>query len=150
MADETENELAKLAKSYIYNSNDPNINQVLRQRIALAMMERKRAVPKNAGEGITAIGEALGENRLRNQLEAGDLAQQAVKPPPPDTAAPVATVAPPAARSLVPAEGDTDTGDVVLPRTPPPPTSLPLPPSEQTSAPNGLLSRANAGGIVGP
>jgi len=150
MADETENELAKLAKSYIYNSNDPNINQVLRQRIALAMMERKRAVPKNAGEGITAIGEALGENRLRNQLEAGDLAQQAVKPPPPDTAAPVATVAPPAARSLVPAEGDTDTGDVVLPRTPPPPTSLPLPPSEQTSAPNGLLSRENAGGIVGP
>jgi len=87
--------IPEVLKSYIFDQNNPNVNQQLRQRIALAMMTQKRSAPKNAGEGITAIGEALGENRLRNQLEASDLAAQKITPPP---AAVAATPVVPAAR----------------------------------------------------
>jgi hypothetical protein len=43
----------------------------LRQRMALAMLGRDRkGYPKNVGEGLTAIGDALGERSQMNQLVA--------------------------------------------------------------------------------
>jgi hypothetical protein len=48
MANESSNPIEAL-KSYIFWQNNPNINQELRQRIALTMMGNKRAAPKNIG-----------------------------------------------------------------------------------------------------
>ena len=55
---------------------DPRVNQGLRQRIALAMMQRQSKFPKTLGEGLSAIGDAIGERGLTNSLLSGDLAQQ--------------------------------------------------------------------------
>jgi len=74
---------------YLYNANaDPNdptssAALQLRQRIALGMMEKKRAYPKTFGEGLAAIGDSLGEmgtmRQLMAQQAAVDKAQQAEK-----------------------------------------------------------------------
>ena len=42
-------------------ANNSNINQQLRQRIALQMLSQRKAFPKNVGEGLTAIGDAIGD-----------------------------------------------------------------------------------------
>lgn len=62
--------------SYIFNQNDPNVNQQLRQRIALAMIAKQRRYPKTFGEGLSAIGDSLGEIGMARRLEQGDLAAQ--------------------------------------------------------------------------
>jgi len=70
-------------QSFIYNQNDPNINQQLRQRIALQMLANKRGAPKNLGEGIAALGEAFGERmrmkRLGEQEGASEAAAKAAE-----------------------------------------------------------------------
>jgi hypothetical protein len=63
--------------SGIFFQNDPNINQQLRQRIALAMLMNKRAAPKNLGEGIAALGDAFRERRIAREMGQADLADQA-------------------------------------------------------------------------
>lgn len=64
--------------------NDPRVNAQLRQKIALAMLAQKRPYPKTFGEGLAAIGDALGERRTASQLEELDKLQQleANKPAP--------------------------------------------------------------------
>jgi hypothetical protein len=63
--------------------NNPNINQQLRQRIALQMMQsNKKAFPKNIGEGLSAIGDAIGDRGLARMLEQSDQAAQTITPPP--------------------------------------------------------------------
>jgi hypothetical protein len=59
--------------------NSPNVNQQLRQRIALQMMGqgKGKGYPKNIGEGLTAIGDSLGDIGMARMLERGDLGQQA-------------------------------------------------------------------------
>ena len=58
--------------------NDPNVNQQLRQRIALQMMASgKKAYPKNLGEGLSAIGDSLGEIGMMRQMLQADAAQTA-------------------------------------------------------------------------
>jgi len=42
----------------------------LRQRMALAMMSQKKGYPKNLGEGLTAIGDSLGDVGMMRRLEA--------------------------------------------------------------------------------
>jgi hypothetical protein len=63
--------------SGIFWGNDPNINQQLRQRIALSMLSQKKGFPKTLGEGLTAIGDSLGDIGMMRRLEQSDLAQQA-------------------------------------------------------------------------
>lgn len=64
------------------NMNDPRVNSQLRQRIALQMMSQgKKGYPKNVGEGLTAIGDSLGDIGIARRLEAADLAQQQIAPP---------------------------------------------------------------------
>ena len=60
----------------IFNANadpsDPTSSAALalRQRIALGLMEKKRAYPKTFGEGLAAIGDSLGEIGMSRQLVA--------------------------------------------------------------------------------
>jgi hypothetical protein len=62
--------------------NDPRVNQALRQRIALQLMLGKgKGYPKNIGEGLSAIGEAIGDRGLARMLEQSDIAAQGVEPP---------------------------------------------------------------------
>ena len=42
-------------------TDSKNVPQSLRQKIALAMLMQKRAYPKTFGEGLAAIGDALGD-----------------------------------------------------------------------------------------
>ena len=58
------------------DKNDPRVNPQLRQRIALAMMARDRKFPKNLGEGLSAIGDAIGDRGLMKQLMEADIGQQ--------------------------------------------------------------------------
>jgi hypothetical protein len=60
-------------------ANNPNVNQQLRQRIALQMMSsgKGKGYPKNIGEGLSAIGDSLGDIGLARMMERGDLGQQA-------------------------------------------------------------------------
>lgn len=53
--------------------NDPRVNPEVRKRIALQLMARQRAVPKNIGEGINAIGEAIGDVRMQNRMLEQDV-----------------------------------------------------------------------------
>lgn len=56
--------------------NDPNVNQKLRERIALQMMQSQGKYPKTLGEGLSAVGNAIGSRMMGARLEQGDLAQQ--------------------------------------------------------------------------
>lgn len=58
-------------------ANNPNINMRLRERIALQMMSQKKGYPKTVGEGLTAVGDAIGDRMTMARLEQADLAQQA-------------------------------------------------------------------------
>jgi hypothetical protein len=64
-------------QSFIFNQSDPNVNQQLRQRIALAMMQKQRKYPKTFGEGLAAIGDSLGEIGMARRIEAADAADNA-------------------------------------------------------------------------
>jgi hypothetical protein len=65
--------------SGIFFQDDPNINQQLRQRIALQMLANKRGAPKNLGEGINALGEAFGERMRMKRLGAQEAASEAAR-----------------------------------------------------------------------
>ena len=51
----------------------------LRKRIALQLLARdgKKGYPKNIGEGLTSIGDAIGEIGMMRALERGQAAQDA-------------------------------------------------------------------------
>jgi hypothetical protein len=51
-----------------FQGNDPNVNAQLRQRIAMAMMAKQRRYPKTFGEGLSAIGESLGDIGMARRL----------------------------------------------------------------------------------
>jgi hypothetical protein len=58
--------------------DDPSlpVNSALRQRIALAMLSAKKGYPKTLGEGLTAIGDALGDRSAMRRLAEADVADQ--------------------------------------------------------------------------
>jgi hypothetical protein len=56
--------------------NDPNVNLQLRQRIAMQMLSQKKSYPKTFGEGLGAIGDALGDVGIMRRLEADDRSAQ--------------------------------------------------------------------------
>jgi hypothetical protein len=129
--DTTTNPLTAL-QGYLLWGNDPNVNQTIRQRIALQMMaSSKRAAPKNIGEGLTAIGDSLGEIGMARRLEQGDLAQQAA------AKAAVGNLYGPRV-----AEGDTDAAPPVKTASAPPADVVPdvqtppvAPPAQVATAP---------------
>jgi hypothetical protein len=86
--------------------SDPRVNQQLRQRIALSMMSQKKGYPKNIGEGLTAIGDALGDRGVAQMLAQQDIAAQNAATKlgaAPYAAAAPATAAPAAAADASPA-----------------------------------------------
>ena len=54
---------AKIIRLVIFYpaQDDKDVPQALRQKIALAMLTRRRAFPKNLGEGIASIGQEIGD-----------------------------------------------------------------------------------------
>ena len=112
---------------------DPRVNQQLRQRIALAMMQRQSKFPKTLGEGLSAIGDAIGDRGLINSLLSGDLAQQ-------DAAAKTATGILGGGPASVPQRTSyappADTGDTA----PPPVTDAPVMPAGPAQAPPDLVN----------
>lgn len=62
-------------------ANDKSLPQSTRQKIALAMMMQKRAYPKTFGEGLSAIGDSLGDigtmRRMEREAAATDAAGRA-------------------------------------------------------------------------
>jgi len=67
--------------SSFFFQNDPNINAELRKRIALQMMASQGKFPKTIGEGLSAIGDAIGDRGIAYQLGQQDLAMQGLNPP---------------------------------------------------------------------
>jgi hypothetical protein len=69
-------ERSVMAEGFFWG-NDPNVNQQLRQRIAMAMLSQKKGYPKTFGEGLTSVGDAIGDIGMMRRLEQGDVAAQA-------------------------------------------------------------------------
>jgi hypothetical protein len=112
-------------------ANNPNVNQQLRQRIAMQMMSsgKGKGYPKNIGEGLTAIGDSLGDIGMARMLERGDLGQQAAAQrdaaalqgsdqPPPPSYAPTEDRSPPVTRGT-PLADITPPADSAPPAQPP-------------------------------
>jgi hypothetical protein len=62
-----------------FGADDPKSHDamMLRQRIALQMLSQKKGYPKNIGEGLTAIGDALGDRAAMASLERIQAGQDA-------------------------------------------------------------------------
>jgi hypothetical protein len=63
---------------FFAGAGDSNTPQALRQKIALAMLMQKRKAPSNLGEGLSAIGDSLGDigmmRRIEGEAAAGEQA----------------------------------------------------------------------------
>ena len=59
-----------MVASGILGGTSPSSVQALRQKIALAMLMQKRKAPANLGEGLSAIGESLGDMGVMRRLES--------------------------------------------------------------------------------
>ena len=130
------------------DKNDPRVNPQLRQRIALALMARGTKYPKTFGEGLSAIGDAIGDRALMKQLMDADVAQQGVSPP----GAPVAPIQPPgyAPPSDTAAEAPA-VGAINRAITPPPaPAPAAVPPQAPGRGAVPLPMQPGAGQIVDP
>ena len=87
---------------FIFDQSDPNVNQELRKRIALAMMGQKRAFPKTVGEGLSSIGDSIGDALIGKNLERQDAASRAAAGKEYDAALAAASPPAPSTRSFAP------------------------------------------------
>ena len=139
---------------------DPKANLKMREKIALAAMMQKRAFPKNFGEGLAAIGEALGDRRLAIELEKQDRLSQeaagtlgaapaaAAEPAPrirssyaptTDVEPDEPTVPPPLATQVPPQQTPTPAAPVMRPPAPvPPPVQPPVVPPQAVTPPQAV------------
>jgi hypothetical protein len=126
---------------------DPSVNSALRQRIALAMLSAKKGYPRNLGEGLTAIGDALGDRSLMRQLAEADKASQAAilgTPEPPG--APQAKAAYTPGDATRSSYADEDTEAPARAAMPQRPDTLFTAPSQ----PSSMLSSATPSGLTAP
>ena len=138
------------------DKNDPRVNPQLRQRIALAMMARDRKFPKNLGEGLSAIGDAIGDRALMKQMMDADVAQQGVSPPGEAPVAPIQSpgYAPPSDTAAeAPAVGAINRAIAPSPApiaTAPPQAPATVPPQAPGGGAVPLPMQPGAGQIVDP
>lgn len=64
-----------MAEGYFWGA-DPDVNSKLRERIALQIMQSPRPYPKTVGEGLTALGEGIGNFMSSRKLFDADVAAQ--------------------------------------------------------------------------
>jgi hypothetical protein len=70
---------------WIFNANAPPgapdsyAAQQLRQRVALQMLSNRKGFPKTLGEGLTSIGDAIGDRGIMNTLQSQITAQDAAR-----------------------------------------------------------------------
>lgn len=124
-------------------------NLKLRERIALAQMMQKRAFPKTFGEGLSAIGEALGDRKLAVELEKLDQGAQAdvLKNRAPVAEVSDAPVVQAAPRVPVANNADLEPEPVVAVR--PPPAPIP-PPNGQPGNRGDTVFPTATNGLVQP
>jgi hypothetical protein len=127
--------------------SDPSVNYQLRQKIALAMLSAKKGYPTTLGQGLTAIGDALGDRALMRQLEQADVAAQQEA-----MGTPAAPGAPQPTGAYTPGDvtrGAADGGDTTPParaETPQRPDTLFTAPSQ----PSSMLASATPSGLTAP
>jgi Phage tail lysozyme len=127
-----------LGNLFSWNANDPSGTNYpaleARRKIALQLIARdKKGYPKNIGEGLTSLGDALGEIGMMRGLQQQEAAYQrqlntaAPQMVPGDARTPAA--APPPAAAPAPAPGpqaDTGSDDVVTSAPPPTADLMPI------------------------
>jgi hypothetical protein len=123
-------------------------NLKLREKIALAQMMQKRAYPKTFGEGLSAIGDAIGDRKLGIELEKLDQDAQAdvlKNRAPVDGVSDAPSVHP---APKVPVANNVDLEPAVRPQptvvVPAPVVNRPLPPDQQQSYESGAPTRMPA------
>jgi hypothetical protein len=125
--------------------DDPSlpVNSALRQRIALAMLSAKKGYPKTLGEGLTAIGDALGDRSMMRRLAEADVASQREIMGSPDTPA-----APQPTAAYTP--GDVTRSAYANERTAEPPARAETPLYTAPSQPSSMLASATPSGLTAP
>jgi len=136
MAENDTNPVNELIRSYFFPGG-AGANLKLRERIALAQMAQRRTYPKTFGEGLSAIGDAIGDRGIASRLEADDRSGQkeASAYDGPSTPGALPPTAAPQVRSYAPQDANT-----VLP----PPAPAAAPPLAQQVAPAAGLNPAAA------
>jgi hypothetical protein len=125
---------------YFFSGADPasnNANFILRQKIAMALLGGKKGYPTTLGQGLTALGDAIGNLRLRREMEQSDVAAQREAmgtPGAPSTPQPQA--------AYTPGDATRDTADEPPARAETPLYTAPSQPSSMiaSSLPTGLTS----------
>jgi hypothetical protein len=125
--------------------DDPSlpVNSALRQRIALAMLSAKKGYPKTLGEGLTAIGDALGDRSLMRRLSEADVADQREA-----MGAPAVPGAPQPQAAYSP--GDATRSAYADERPAEPPARAETPLYTAPSQPSSMLASATPSGLTAP
>ena len=105
-----------------------------RQAVAMALASQKRGFPKNIGEGLTSLGEAVGDRMAESRLTAAEAAYKARTDAAGDAAERVYTGQPVPAPARVPA--------------PAPVPGVPAVPGPRTDAEDPLVRRNNIAGLI--
>jgi len=132
---------------YFFSGTDPasnNANFILRQKIAMSLLAGKKGYPNTLGQGLTAIGDAIGNLRLRRQMEQDDVAAQREamgSPATPSTPQPTAAYSP----------GDaTRSAADEQPAQPPARAETPDNLYTAPSQPSSMLASATPSGLTAP
>jgi hypothetical protein len=137
-------ELMGQTKSFFYPDRAPATYQslVMRRKIAEALLGKRQPYPKNIGEGLAAVGEAIGNRAMLDRL-AVDEGEQASKEDKIRGLAPSESYLPPATAPAVQADvASPPPTRAPTPPPPPPPPPSPPPPSLPTQS-RGNLSETS-------
>jgi hypothetical protein len=129
--------------SFFFAGANPNVPQDLRQKLALALLMQKRKAPSTFGEGLSAIGDAIGDRSVMRQIEgeaagaeqAGQAAYEKITGGAAPQLPPQQTMASPP---------PVQAASIASPSIPDPRDQTPVPPTAQEGAPSrGMLMRPN-------
>jgi hypothetical protein len=131
---------------YFFSGTDPgtnNANFILRQKIAMSLLAGKKGYPNTLGQGLTALGDAIGNLRLRRQMEQDDVAAQREA-----MGTPAAPGAPQPQAAYTP--GDATRSAYAVERDAEAPARAETPLYTAPSQPSSMLASATPSGLTAP